>query len=28
AVTWLITECTHTLADTGLTTALQLETAL
>lgn len=28
AVTWLITECTHTLGDAGLTTALQLETAL
>jgi uncharacterized protein len=28
AVTWLITEATHTLGDQGLTTALQLETAL
>lgn len=28
AVTWLITEATHTLGDQGLTTALQLETAI
>lgn len=28
AVRWLIVECTHTLADTGLTTTLQMETAI
>jgi phage protein D len=28
AVTWLIVEATHTLGDQGLTTALQLETAI